>query len=297
MYGLAGRFIESHHPFVTKSISKLDVLKFGCEASRRSYASNQESFSVVKVTIITVVYNGAQTIATALQSVATQTYPNIEHIVIDGGSSDGTVEILENYRAGLAKVISEPDSGIYDAMNKGLRRATGEIIGLLNADDRYEHPRVVEKIVEHLRTSDVDAVFGDAVFVDSRRSDAIVRRYSSRYFRPARIAWGWMPAHPTLFLKRDVYDKHGYFKTDFKIAGDFEFVARVFWRTGIRYAYLPEVFVRMNIGGISGSGWAGTMLLNREVLRACRENGIRTNMLKISSKYFLKMFEFVGPKA
>jgi glycosyltransferase involved in cell wall biosynthesis len=281
---------------ITKINPKVDVFYLGCMASQPSCALIAESFSLVKITIITVVYNGAQTIANALQSVASQTYRNIEHIVIDGGSSDGTVEILEKYRAGLSMLISEPDGGIYDAMNKGLGFATGEIIGLLNADDRYAHPHVIEKIVGHLRASDVDAVFADAVFVDPERSDAIVRRYSSRYFRPARIPWGWMPAHPTLFLKRGVYDKHGYFKAGFKIAGDFEFVARVFWGTGIRYIYLPEVFVIMNIGGISSSGWAGTMLLNREVLRACRENGIRTNILKISSKYFLKMFEFVGAK-
>ena len=269
------------------------MLKLKRETRRLPFASYPANSSVVKVTIITVVYNGAQTIASALKSVASQTYSNIEHIVIDGGSSDGTKEILEAYCGGLAKVISEPDSGIYDAMNKGLRCATGDIIGLLNADDRYDNPRVIETIVEHLRSSDVDAVFADAVFVDPAKSEAIVRRYSSRYFRPARIPWGWMPAHPTLFLKRAVYTRYGQFSTDFKIAGDFEFVARAFWNTGIRYTYLPEVFVRMNIGGISGSGWAGTMLLNREVLRACRQNGIRTNILKIHSKYFLKMLEFI----
>jgi glycosyltransferase involved in cell wall biosynthesis len=250
----------------------------------------------VKISIITVVFNGKKTIEDAIQSVASQTYRDIEHIVIDGGSVDGTLEILEGHRDKLAKVICEPDQGIYDAMNKGLRCATGDVIGLLNSDDQYAHPRVIDNVMKHLSVPGIEAVFADAAFIDPKRPKAILRRYSSRHFRPTRIPWGWMPAHPTLFLKREVYARCGLFKPDFKIAGDFEFVARAFWRTGIRYTYLPDVLVKMNTGGVSTSGWAGTMLLNREVLRACRENGIQTNMFKISSKYLLKMFEFVGPK-
>ena len=251
----------------------------------------------MKVSIITVVYNNKASIEDAILSVASQAYPNIEHIIVDGGSVDGTLDIVERHAGKLARVISEPDRGIYDAMNKGLRCASGDIIGLLNSDDQYASPNVIEKIVNCLKVPDIEAVFADAAFVEPTHPSVIVRRYSSRHFRPSRIPWGWMPAHPTLFLKREVYTRCGFFKPDFKIAGDFELVARVFWNTGIRYTYIPEVLVKMKTGGVSTSGWAGTMLLNREVLRACRENGIHTNMLKICSKYFLKVFEFVGARA
>ncbi|MES2353045.1 MAG: glycosyltransferase family 2 protein [Pseudomonadota bacterium] len=250
----------------------------------------------MKVSIITVVYNNKESIEEAILSVASQTHTAIEHIIVDGGSTDGTLDIIAKHADKLARVISEPDKGIYDAMNKGLRCATGDIIGLLNSDDKYAHKDVIDRVVRRLSSPEIEAVFADAAFVAPGRPDEIVRRYSSRYFRPSRIAWGWMPAHPTLFLKREVYGRYGFFKPDFKIAGDYEFVARIFWNTGIRYIYMPEILVKMKTGGVSTSGWAGTVLLNREVLRACRENGIRTNMVKICSKYFLKIFEFIDAK-
>lgn len=248
----------------------------------------------MKVSIVTVAYNSEATIADTLRSVAAQSYRDIEHIVIDGASRDGTLSIIDAHRSQLAQAVSEPDRGIYDAMNKGLRLATGDVVGFLNSDDYYAHDTAIETIVRAFAQPGIDAVFADARFIDPDRPGKVIRRYSSRRFHPGRIAWGWMPAHPTLYLRRAVYERYGGYRTDFRIAGDFEFIARVFGHHDIRYRYLPEVLVTMRTGGISTSGLRGTMLLNREVLRACRLNRIPTNYFKIGSKYLLKLLEF-GP--
>lgn len=246
----------------------------------------------MKFSIVTVCYNSAQTIEDTLRSVASQTWPEIEHIVVDGGSRDGTLAIVERYRQSVSKVISEPDHGIYDAMNKGVQAATGDVIGFLNADDVYAHINVLRDVGDLMKQECLDALFGDVEFFTSKNPALAVRRYSSARFRPERISWGWMPAHPALFMRREVFQRTGPFRTDYRIAGDFEFVARAFWRQPVRYCHLPEVLVRMRIGGISTGGWRNTLLLNREVLRACRENGIPTNMLKILSKYPVKLLEY-----
>jgi glycosyltransferase involved in cell wall biosynthesis len=247
----------------------------------------------MKISIITVAFNAASTIADTLRSVASQTHPDIEHIVVDGASTDGTLEIIACQGSHIAKLISEPDHGIYDAMNKGLRLAKGEIIGFLNADDIYMDERVLERVTGIMARNDLDVLFGDVEFVSPARPSRLVRRYRSDHFRPERIAWGWMPAHPSLFLRRRVYERFGTFRTDFRIAGDFEFVARIFRGGTLNYRYVPEVWVRMRTGGISTGGLRNTLLLNREVLRACRENGISTNFLKILSKYPAKLYEFL----
>ncbi len=220
-----------------------------------------------------------------------QTHPDIEHIVVDGASTDGTLALIRAHQTGLMKLISEPDQGIYDAMNKGVAAATGEVICFLNADDHYADSDVLARVAERMTQEHLDALFGDVTFFHASNPQHSVRLYSSRHFRPERIAWGWMPAHPSLFLRRDVYERTGPFRTDYRIAGDFEFVARAFGRNTLRYRHFPEVLVRMRTGGISTGGWRNTLLLNREVLRACRENGIKTNMLKILTKYPAKLLE------
>lgn len=247
----------------------------------------------MKVTIVTVCYNAARTIADTLESVAMQSHHDVENIVVDGASTDGTLEIIERSGKHVAQLISEPDQGIYDAMNKGLRLATGEVIGFLNADDVYADNGVLERVSAIMAKDGLDALFGDAEFVSPDRPDRPVRRYRSERFRPERIAWGWMPAHPALFLRRRVYERYGLFRTDYRIAGDFEYCARIFHSNTLVYRSLPETLVRMRTGGISTSGWRNTLLLNREVLRACRENGINTNILKIFSKYPAKLLEFL----
>lgn len=247
----------------------------------------------MKVSIITVCFNSAQTIGSTLVSVARQTYPNVEHIVVDGGSSDGTQEVISTHLDGISKFVSEPDQGIYDAMNKGISLATGDVVGLLNADDVYADDQVLARVMKIMKENRLDALFGDVAFFRSNDGQRDIRRYHSKRFSPERIAWGWMPAHPALFLRREVYEKVGPFRTDYRIAGDFEFIARAFGKNTLRYRHLPEVLVRMRIGGVSTSGWRNTLMLNREVLRACRENGIPTNMLKILAKYPAKLLEFV----
>ncbi|MBK7901060.1 MAG: glycosyltransferase [Betaproteobacteria bacterium] len=247
----------------------------------------------MKISIITVSYNAEASIVATLRSVAAQTYPHVEHIVIDGASTDSTLECIGGHGAHLARLVSEPDRGIYDAMNKGVRLATGDVIGILNADDVYASDQVLARIAATMAAEPLDAAYGDVAFFSPGNPTVTVRRYSSRYFSPARLAWGWMPAHPTLFLRREVFARFGFYRPDFRIAGDYEFVARIFKDGRLRYRYLPEVLVRMSTGGASTGGWRSTLLLNREVLRACRENGIRTNWFMLLSKYPRKLLELL----
>lgn len=246
----------------------------------------------LKISIITVCYNSAATISAALQSVADQTWPHIEHILIDGGSSDATLAIAAGFPH-LAQIVSERDKGIYDAMNKGLARATGDVICFLNADDYYASPQALAEVAVEMQAHQVDALLGDVAFFHAGKPERIVRRYRSDRFRPDRLAWGWMPAHPALFLRREVVRRVGSFKIDYKIAGDFEFIVRAFHGASLRYRHVPRVFVNMQTGGASTAGIKSKIRLNREVLRACRENGIRTNMLKILSKYPAKLLELI----
>jgi glycosyltransferase involved in cell wall biosynthesis len=247
----------------------------------------------MKVTIITAAYNAAKTIDETLDSVARQSYPNIEHIVVNGASTDDTQSIIEQYRDKLAAIVSGPDHGVYDAMNKGLALASGEVVGFLNADDIYADKDVLSRVVGIMEHESLDALFGDVEFFRSEDPTRTVRRYRSARFSPDQIALGWMPAHPALFLRRRVYEHYGVFRTDYRIAGDFEYCARIFHSDTLVYRSLPETLVRMRTGGISTNGWRNTVLLNREVLRACRENGINTNIIKIFSKYPAKLMEFL----
>ena len=247
----------------------------------------------MKVSVITVCYNSVATLARALQSVAVQDWPQAEHILIDGASTDGSMEIIERFRPRLAHVISEPDDGIYDAMNKGLDRASGDVVCFLNADDQYAHPQVLSKVATQMSELGLDALMGDVGFFHEQDPSRMIRHYRSDRFHPSRLAWGWMPAHPALFLSSAVVHRVGRFKTDYRIAGDFEYIVRAFHNHALRYRHLPEVLVQMQSGGASTNGWRSKILLNREVLRACRENGLQTNMLKILSKYPAKMLELL----
>ena len=247
----------------------------------------------MKISVITACYNSAATLERALASVAEQNHASIEHIVIDGGSTDGTGKILARHRPNLAQVVSEPDRGIYDAMNKGLDRASGDVICFLNADDYYAARNVLSGVAHCMQAQSLDALMGDVEFFAKVNPHRVVRRYRSDRFSPAKLAWGWMPAHPALFFHRAVIDRVGYFKIDYKIAGDYEYVVRAFHGHNLRYHHVPKALVRMQTGGASTRGWRSTLQLNQEVLRACRENGIRTNVLKILTKYPAKAFELL----
>ena len=239
-------------------------------------------------------YNSAKTITDALRSVASQTHADVEHIVIDGGSTDATCRLVREHGAHVAALVSEPDAGIYDAMNKGLALATGAVVAFLNSDDCYADAGVLLRVADALEQDQgIDAILGDVEFFDPARPRRAVRRYRSGRFRPGRLAWGWMPAHPALFVRRAVFEKFGPFRTDYRIAGDYEWVVRAFAGGTLRSRHLDDVLVRMRTGGVSTGGWRSTLLLNQEVVRACRENGVQTNWLKILSKYPAKMMEFV----
>lgn len=249
----------------------------------------------MKISVITVCYNSQATIERSIQSVVDQQWPDVEHIVIDGGSNDGTLEILERFRPHLASLVSEPDKGIYDAMNKGLARASGEVVCFLNADDQYADPTVLTEVAQQMRMHKLDALVADVGFFKAGEPTRMIRRYRSDRFSPQKLAWGWMPAHPGFFLKREVAQRVGLFKTDYRIAGDYEFVVRAFHGHQLRYRHLPRVLVHMQAGGASNKGWRAKILLNLEVLRACRENGVSTNMAKILSKYPAKLLEMLRP--
>jgi glycosyltransferase involved in cell wall biosynthesis len=247
----------------------------------------------MKISVITVAHNSAATIAATLRSVAFQSHADVEHIVVDGASTDRTLEVVRGLGGRVSKVLSEPDAGIYDAMNKGLRLATGDVVAFLNSDDHYAHERVLSDVVRAFSRGSLDAVFGDVGFYRPDHPDRLLRRYRARRFGPHRLAWGWMPPHPALFVTTEVFRSVGPFRTDFRIAGDFEWIVRAFGKAAIRYVHLPEIMVLMRAGGISTGGWRNTLLLNREVMRACRENGLATNWAKLLSKYPAKMLEFV----
>jgi len=244
----------------------------------------------LKISIITVSYNSKSTIVDTILSVANQTYQPKEHIVIDGGSTDGTVDKILDHRDKLSKIVSEADQGIYDAMNKGVSLAEGDIIGFLNSDDLYADTQILGEVVHWMQHYRLESVYGDLVYVDCHNMNRIVRYYSSKNFSPRQIALGCMPAHPTLFFRKKIYDKYGLFKIDYQIAGDFEYVARVFGNSDIRFAYIPKVMVKMRFGGTSTKSWKSNWILNKEILRACQDNGIKTNIFKLFLKYPSKIF-------
>lgn len=247
---------------------------------------------LLKISVITVCYNSAATIARTLQSVAAQTWPDVEHIVIDGASSDATMAVVEAYHGSLAAVISEPDRGVYDAMNKGIALATGDVVVFLNADDHYVDNEVLSRVATAMQAEHLDALYGDVAFFRAEDSQKMVRRYDSGQFRPDRLGWGWMPAHPALFVRRELFARFGPFRTDYRIAGDFEFIARVFKHDELRHRHWPEVLIHMQLGGLSTSGWRATLRLNREMMRACKENAIPTSWIKLLLRYPRKLAEF-----
>ncbi|OGB04861.1 MAG: glycosyl transferase [Burkholderiales bacterium RIFCSPHIGHO2_12_FULL_61_11] len=251
----------------------------------------------MKISVVTVCYNSALTIKDTLESVALQRYKDLEHLIVDGGSTDGTLEIIRAWREHPVRLISESDEGIYDAMNKGIRLATGDVVAFLNADDYYKDADVLARVAKVMQAEQLDALYGDVEFFRPGQQDTVARRYNSGRFTADRLGWGWMPAHPALFVRRALFERFGAFRTDYRIAGDFEFVARVFQHADLRHRHLPEVLVRMQMGGISTSGWRATLQLNREMMRACRANAIPTNWLKMLLRYPFKAWEFFRTSA
>ena len=209
---------------------------------------------------------------------------------MDGGSTDCTLTTVQKNSARVARLISEPDSEVYDAFNKGLRAATGDVIAFLNCGDDYTSTGVVSRMAQLLSAGDIQAAFADVLIVDARDSNHVIRRYSSKKFSPSRMAYGLMPAHPSLFMRRNVYERIGEYDSSFRIAGDFELCLRAFLRASAKYRYLDEATVRMPIGGPK-RGWRSKWTITREMQRACAINQVNTNLAKLCLRFPLKLLE------
>lgn len=247
----------------------------------------------MKVSIITVCLNSIRTIEQCIQSVIGQTHSNIEYIIVDGKSSDGTIDMIEKYSDNIAHYSSKRDKGIYDAMNRGLEKATGDYVIFLNADDYYSTSRSIETLVNHATVSKKDCYFGDIEFVSPKNASKVVRRFRSTHFKPVKFRFGFQPPHPTFFAKKCLYDRLGGYYPQFRIAGDFELMSRFLVVSGATYEHVPEILVTMRHGGISTAGLRSKIVMNKEIYQACKLNNIGTNYLMIYSKYLTKIFEYI----
>jgi glycosyltransferase involved in cell wall biosynthesis len=246
----------------------------------------------MKVSIITVCYNSEKTIERTIQSVLSQNYSNIEYILVDGGSKDNTVQIIEKYKESIDQFVSEKDEGIYDAINKGILMSKGDIVGILNSDDIFSNQNIVSEVASvFIEKPQLDSIIGNIAFINDK--DKIVRVYNSKNWTPNKFVFGFMPPHPSFYCKRELFQKLGEYKKDYKIAADYELLIRFLKIHQISYYHLNTIMVYMNLGGVSTKGFKSTLLLNREVKRACVENGLNSNFLKLYSKYFFKILEFI----
>lgn len=246
----------------------------------------------MKISIVTAVFNRAETIADALQSINSQSYQNVEHIIQDGGSDDGTLEIIENFKASSAKLFSETDDGIYDAINRGISRASGDIVGLMHSDDFFAHNSVLDSVAEAFRDGEVDGVYGDLDYVSASDSGKVVRHWRSGAYTPALLKRGWMPPHPTLYLRRDVFDRWGTYDTSMSIAADYEAVLRYLVKGKIRLRYIPEVLVKMRTGGESNRSMSRILRKSHEDYTALRRYGVG-GINTLLAKNFLKLEQFL----
>jgi len=228
----------------------------------------------MKISVITATYNSAATVAECLDSIASQDWPEVEHIVIDGGSTDGTLDVLEQRRGRIARLVSEPDEGIYDALNKGIVLATGDVVGFLHADDVLADGSVLSRIAEGFRDESIGGVYGDLQYVRNDASASVLRHWTAGSFAPDRLRWGWMPPHPTLYVRREWYERVGRFDTRYRIAADYLCMLRLLSHPEFKVVYLPEVLVRMRVGGASNRSLRNIVRKSREDLRALRETGV-----------------------
>lgn len=244
------------------------------------------------VTIITATYNSAATLADTLDSVVRQTYPHIEHLLVDGASTDATAAIAARYPH-ISRFVSEPDNGLYDAMNKGIQLATGDIIGILNSDDFYANNRVLEKIVQLFQNPDILAVYADLQYVAAADTTKIIRHWKAGPYDQQAFYYGWMPPHPSFFVRKQLYDQCGVFNTGFRYSADYELMLRFLLRYNAPATYLPEVVVKMRTGGQSNASFRNRWKANREDRRAWNVNGLTPYFFTIPLKPFRKIGQFL----
>mgnify|MGYP001049076334 CR=1 FL=1 len=235
-----------------------------------------------KISIITVAFNSESTIKDTIESVLAQDYNNIEYIIIDGGSSDGTLDIIKKYKSQIHYFISEPDTGIYDAMNKGIRVATGDIIGILNSDDFYPNNFIISNVAKSFIQEECDAVYGDLVYVNSKDTNKIERYWQSGSYSTSKIKNGWMLPHPTFFVKRSLYTRFGLYNTDLKKAADYQMILNLLYKHNIVVYYIPMILVKMRMGGTSNAS-----LLNR--IKANKEDGLAWTKNQLNKPLFVRI--------
>ncbi|MEM5507005.1 glycosyltransferase family 2 protein [Shewanella frigidimarina] len=245
----------------------------------------------MKVSIITVCFNSDKTIEDTLKSIQSQTYSDIEYIVVDGLSKDRTNEIVNEYRDVVSIHVSEKDNGLYDAMNKGIQLATGDIIGVLNSDDILANNNTIQQLVNTIGCN--DGIYGDIGFYSEHDFSDKKRHYSSKGFKKSKFARGMMPAHPSFYARKSCYERVGLYRTDFKIASDFDMVLRIFSLANTSFTYLEDEIVKMRLGGVSTSGFMSNYILNKEILESCQSNGIKANWFSIISKYPEKLMGYI----
>lgn len=250
----------------------------------------------LKVSIITVSYNSSSTIEDTIKSVVSQTYPKIEYIIVDGASTDQTLEICDRYKDKIAKIVSEKDKGIYDAMNKGLQLATGDIIGILNSDDVYNDEKVIEDVVATLTKNNAQALYANLVYVDRDDLKKVKRYWKSGKFKRSGFKWGWMPPHPTVFIAKKHYDEFGGFNLQLKSSADYELMLRFFYKHNITPAYLNRVITRMRMGGESNVTVKNRIKGNKEDRMAWKINGLKANWFTLTIKPLRKLPQFIIKK-
>lgn len=245
----------------------------------------------MKVSIITVCYNSSKTIENTFRSLKSQTHKNIEYIVVDGGSSDKTLKIIKDYEKLITNYISEPDKGLYDAMNKGIALATGEIIGILNSDDVFFDTNVLKNIANFHLNNNIDASIGN--IIQFNKTGKTVRRYSSSIWHPDKLKIGFMPPHPAIFFKRTLFKKFGNYELDYVIAADYELIIRFFLKNKISWKYLDITTTAMLVGGLSSSGTSSYKLITKDIQKAFTKNKILFSPFKIRMRFLFKIIEFI----
>lgn len=251
------------------------------------------------ISIITPSYNNGKTISWTIESILKQDFKDIEYIIIDGNSTDNTTDTIKEYEPmfnGRLKWISEPDNGLYEAMNKGIKMATGEIVGILNADDFYHRTDIISKIAREFKANDIDALYGDLIFVSSKNINKTVRYYSAKNFNISKFKFGFAPPHPTFFTYKKNFEKFGYYKTNYQISSDFELLVRFLYVNKLRAKYLPTVFLKMRTGGLSTNKKHQLFTNTKEQVKACRMNGIKTHTIFVLMKFAIKIPGFLFPK-